>query len=140
MPALFMPAPQTAIIQTSAAQRVHRLTTLAAISTLFCFAMLLLSPPAHAERIQLPNPVHQQTDQQTLAADLRLPSKGQSMATVLRDYGQPKRQHEPRPKTGSWPKPPITRWDYAAFSVFFENETVVHTVAPQRPPAVRPDR
>jgi hypothetical protein len=57
----------------------------------------------------------------------RMPTRGMSMAQVEREYGTPKDRH---PATG---KPPITRWDYEAFSVFFEYRTVLHSVRPDRP-------
>ena len=48
------------------------------------------------------------------ARPISLPVHGMSMADVERRYGAPKARH---PAIG---KPPITRWDYDAFSVFFE--------------------
>ncbi len=33
-----------------------------------------------------------------------------------------------------WAQPPITRWDYDAFSVYFENDHVIHAVVPSEPP------
>ena len=35
----------------------------------------------------------------------------------------------PRQKHGAVGEPPITRWDYPGFSVYFEHETVIHSVA-----------
>ena len=61
-----------------------------------------------------------------------LPAKGSSMAAVIREYGEPKLRHAPA--GGDSPKhPPITRWDYEGYSVFFENEHVVDAVRPDAP-------
>lgn len=56
------------------------------------------------------------------------PSRGMSMADVVDVYGQPTDRHE---TVGD---PPITRWDYPDFSVFFEYNMVLHSVVPGHPP------
>jgi hypothetical protein len=54
---------------------------------------------------------------------------------VSKQFGEPQTQHPP--VGGSSPKrPPITRWDYPGFSVFFENNHVVDTVVPGDRPEV----
>jgi hypothetical protein len=64
--------------------------------------------------------------------DTQLPAKGSSMAAVVRDYGEPRLRHAPA--GGDSPKhPPITRWDYEGYSVFFENQHVVDAVRPDAP-------
>jgi hypothetical protein len=52
-----------------------------------------------------------------------LPARGQSMASVERQFGAPA---ERQAAVG---QPPITRWVYPGFVVFFEYEHVVHAVA-----------
>ncbi|HEU0197139.1 MAG TPA: hypothetical protein VFQ88_08025 [Nevskiaceae bacterium] len=66
-------------------------------------------------------------------APLQLPRRGQSMAEVLRAFGPPLKKH---PTVGGHTPlhPPITRWDYPGFSVFFERHTVIDSVVPGRPP------
>jgi hypothetical protein len=44
------------------------------------------------------------------------------MTTVEQKFGAPVTRH---PTVGA---PPITRWDYAGFSVFFERDRVIHAV------------
>ncbi len=44
------------------------------------------------------------------------------MHQVENQFGQPQKRY---PTVG---KPPITRWDYPSFSVFFEYNRVVHAV------------
>ena len=64
-----------------------------------------------------------------------LPRKGQTMAEVSKQFGQPSHKHAP--VGGGSPKtPPITRWDYDGYSVFFENSHVIDDVVPGNPPEV----
>jgi hypothetical protein len=51
------------------------------------------------------------------------PKRGTTMAEVEKHFGAPVEKH---PTVG---QPPITRWDYAGFSVFFEHDRVIHAVA-----------
>jgi hypothetical protein len=68
-------------------------------------------------------------------APAALPHKGQTMQAVRRQFGEPQARHAAA--GGDSPKhPPITRWDYDGFSVFFEHSHVVDAVAPDRPPQV----
>jgi hypothetical protein len=66
------------------------------------------------------------------ATNTALPHKGELQSQVLKTFGEPQKKH---PSVGGEsPKhPPITRWDYAGFSVFFENSHVVDTVVPTQP-------
>ncbi|MGE0580939.1 MAG: phosphodiesterase [Steroidobacteraceae bacterium] len=51
------------------------------------------------------------------------PSRGSTMTAVEQRFGAPNSRH------AAIGQPPITRWDYAHFSVFFENDRVIHAVA-----------
>ncbi len=51
------------------------------------------------------------------------PARGLTMDRVLDVWGKPQTQHAP---VGD---PPITRWDYPDFSVFFEYSRVIHSVS-----------
>ncbi len=51
------------------------------------------------------------------------PSRGMRMTTVEKQFGEPATRH---PTVG---QPPITRWDYPGFSVFFERDRVIDAVA-----------
>lgn len=86
--------------------------------------LLLASGGLRAEVLQLPEPAAETT--------VARPAKGSPMATVLRKYGEPSARHAPV-GGGSRRQPPITRWDYPAFSVFFEHEHVVDAVIPDAP-------
>lgn len=51
------------------------------------------------------------------------PARGVTMASVEASFGAPDRREGP---VGD---PPITRWDYADFTVYFEHDRVIHAVA-----------
>ena len=51
------------------------------------------------------------------------PARGMRMSSVEARFGAPQNRH---PAVG---EPPITRWDYPAFAVFFEHDRVIHAVA-----------
>jgi hypothetical protein len=61
------------------------------------------------------------------ALPISLPQHGMKMEDVERRYGSPLSRE---PAVG---KPPITRWNYDGFSVFFEHRTVLHAVQKDRP-------
>jgi hypothetical protein len=50
------------------------------------------------------------------------PERGTTMSEVEAKFGTPQKRY---PAVG---KPPITRWDYPSFSVYFEFNRVVHSV------------
>jgi len=50
------------------------------------------------------------------------PGAGTTMHQVEAKFGQPQKRYS------AVGKPPITRWDYPSFSVFFEFNRVVHSV------------
>jgi hypothetical protein len=55
-------------------------------------------------------------------ANVPQPARGSLMKTVEKQFGAPATRH---PTVG---KPPITRWDYPNFSVFFEGDRVIDSV------------
>ena len=63
-------------------------------------------------------------DDQVMVRDSAVarPHRGSTMTTVEAKFGAPVTRH---PTVGA---PPITRWDYAGFSVFFERDRVIHAV------------
>jgi hypothetical protein len=56
------------------------------------------------------------------APAINMPHNGNTMAQVRQQYGNPVTEH---PAVG---EPPITRWDYEGYSVFFEHNLVLHSV------------
>lgn len=61
----------------------------------------------------------ERTDQAQISA---VPKRGASMNQVSSQYGAPETKH------AAVGKPPITRWDYPAFSVYFEYTHVIDAV------------
>ena|SRR5579862_677936 len=64
------------------------------------------------------------TDDQlsVVSSDIARPSRGMTMQKVEAKFGAPAERHA---AVGT---PAITRWDYQNFSVFFENDRVIHAV------------
>ena len=56
-------------------------------------------------------------------AAVETPRRGASMQSVEARFGAPGSRH------AAVGQPPITRWDYPGFSVYFEHQHVVHAVA-----------
>jgi hypothetical protein len=56
------------------------------------------------------------------AASVSMPERGSSMQSVEQDFGSP---NDVFPAVGS---PPITRWRYPEFTVYFEGSHVIHPV------------
>ncbi len=61
------------------------------------------------------------------AREMDLPRRGELMTQVERRFGAPKAKHA-AVGGASAVQPPITRWDYPDFSVYFENSHVVNSV------------
>jgi hypothetical protein len=62
----------------------------------------------------------------TLNADFELPKRGLSKAQVEQRFGAPARQ------VGAVGEPPISRWIYSKFTVYFEGDRVIHAVVTTR--------
>ena len=77
---------------------------------------VLISGAVRAETVALGDQVS------VRESDVPRPARGMSMKTVETKFGTPQARH---PAVG---KPAITRWDYPGFSVFFENQYVIHAV------------
>jgi len=89
---------------------------------LFCSSCTLTPVALHADTLIIP--IGQQAgDHQSL------PPRGASTTEVLRQRGEPVRRHAP---VG---QPPISRWEYGDFSVYFEHDRVIHSVRQHRPAA-----
>ncbi len=79
---------------------------------LLCLATPL---PLMADTIEIP--IGDQGD-----SHIVVPAGGETQKEVLERFGLPDEEHPP---VG---KPPITRWDYREFSVYFESRRVIHAV------------
>jgi hypothetical protein len=87
------------------------------MKTLLALTLALAATPLTAETLLV--------DDQVLLkpATVELPVRGSSMKAVEARFGAPSARHT------AVGKPPITRWDYKGFSVYFEHDHVVHAVA-----------
>jgi len=85
--------------------------------TLFVLALTLGSAAVRADTLLIDGIA---VDQQSATAR---PKSGTTMASVEATYGAPTERH------GAVGEPPITRWDYPGFSVYFEHDRVIHSVA-----------
>ena len=90
-----------------------------ALGSLLCLtgaAGLIHSAPVHAELVVDEGKVA------VMPTNTPQPARGALMKTVEKQFGAPANRH---PTVG---KPPITRWDYPSFSVFFEGDRVIDSV------------
>ena len=63
------------------------------------------------------------------AAPSSHPTHDMTLQQVLARFGVPEQKLAPTPRTAQGPlKPPIVRWVYANFTVYFERNRVIHTV------------
>lgn len=102
----------------------------------------MASAVAYADNLSMPQTAQPQTVEEATpnvsteipaaAPMIKLPRKGQDMGLVAKEFGEPKTKY-PAVGGGQPRQPPITRWDYEAFSVFFENSHVVDAVIPDHP-------
>lgn len=84
---------------------------------------LLLSATAitQAEVISIADPRY---DVPNSAEGVLRPVQGMTMTSVEQKFGQPQQKSAP---VG---EPPITKWTYPDFVVFFEHNLVIHSVVP----------
>jgi hypothetical protein len=80
-------------------------------------ALVFAAEPAAAETLAVDGQVV------VRESSIAKPTRGMSMSAVEARFGAPANK---RQAVGS---PPITRWDYGSFVVFFEHDHVVHAVA-----------
>ncbi len=88
---------------------IKRLTVVTALAA-------ALSLPIAAQNLSVPG-----TDT-SAEASVAFPARGMSMNQVTKTYGAPA---ERRASVGD---PPITRWEYNSFIVYFEYKHVIHSV------------
>ncbi|MBU1191036.1 MAG: hypothetical protein KKA36_02405 [Gammaproteobacteria bacterium] len=93
------------------------------LKDIFFTTLILCGTAAAAQADTL---VIQAVDQ---TASIARPDRGQSMASVESQFGKPE---SISPTVG---QPPITRWVYPGFTVYFEDQTVIRAVANREPKA-----
>ena len=90
--------------------------------SLLALALLSSGGLALADDVAMPKADDAAPPQATAPAPLKLPARGSTMDSVEASFGAPS---EREPAVGN---PPITRWDYPAFIVYFEKDRVIHSV------------
>jgi len=90
------------------------------LTALFLSLFLMTSGPAAADVLLI--------DSMQTNPSVQTPRSGVSMSAVRQGYGAPVTEHPAVSTSGGPQHPPITRWDYNGFSVFFEHDRVVHSV------------
>nr|WP_017939212.1 hypothetical protein [Pseudomonas thermotolerans] len=90
------------------------------LSRILLLFMLLAPTSIRADTLTIP--VGQQGP-----ANTPLPARGETQRAVLERFGLADEEHAP---VG---QPPITRWDYRDFSVYFESGRVIDSVIHHRP-------
>lgn len=81
--------------------------------------LLLSSQIGYADVLSIAQPSYTTPND---ASGVIRPNQGMSMAGVERAFGPP------TDKKAAVGDPPITRWNYPQFDVFFENKLVIHSV------------
>jgi hypothetical protein len=81
-------------------------------------ALLAVAGGAHADTLDM-----QGTEYAARFEGGNKPSRGMTQARVEANYGTPVTRR------GAVGDPPISRWDYADFVVYFEYDKVIHAVA-----------
>jgi hypothetical protein len=79
--------------------------------------LLLATAPLSAETVVVNDQVELRTPM------VETPGRGMDMSAVEKRFGAPQTRH------AAVGQPPITRWDYPGFSVYFEYQHVIHSVA-----------
>ena len=89
---------------------------MAKITAMTCMLLALVAGAARADTLLIDGV---ESDAQSASAR---PKSGMTMTAVESTYGAPAQRH------ATVGQPPITRWDYPNFSVYFEHERVIHAV------------
>lgn len=84
------------------------------LTTLLCLG-ILSTTTVQADVLRIP--ISQQG-----SASIKMPTHGDKQTQVIQQFGEPSKRH------ASVGQPPISRWDYPSFSVYFEQSTVINSV------------
>jgi len=89
-------------------------------SALLAFTLVILLGPVAADVLLM------ESIESSPAVDN--PRTGMNMDSVRAKYGNPVQEYPAVSTSGDPLHPPITRWDYNGYSVFFEHDVVLHSV------------
>lgn len=88
--------------------------------------LLIVSTPPTAMAEEIHIPIGQQADDESA---IQMPTKGMTKERVKAAFGEPLEASEPKGN------PPISRWVYSDFVVYFEHDHVIHNVRAFKPKA-----
>ncbi|MEJ2142469.1 MAG: hypothetical protein P8Y24_08975 [Gammaproteobacteria bacterium] len=91
------------------------------LKTLLLATSLLAISPLKADTLTMPEATPPQD------VSVQVPGRGMTMTAVEEKFGSPDTKYD---EVGD---PPITRWDYPQFSVYFEYQYVIHSVVKVTP-------
>ncbi len=94
----------------------YRNLLVAAVLTTGVAGLTAFANPSRAEVVAVDNGIA------VKASDVATPSRGMTMNEVSTKFGMPTNKV---PAVG---RPPISRWEYPGFVVYFENDHVIHSV------------
>lgn len=92
------------------------------LKTLLVTTSLLAISPLKADTLTMPEATTPPQD-----VSVQVPGRGMTMTAVEEKFGSPETKYD---EVGD---PPITRWDYPQFSVYFEYQYVIHSVVKVTP-------
>jgi len=76
----------------------------------------------HQEILTTSEPMMIPLMEKDMSADFFMPVRGDNESSVESEFGPPFNMHKAKGK------PPISRWDYEKFTVYFESGIVIHSV------------
>lgn len=85
--------------------------------TAIALTLLCCASGAWAETVRVPAGMQGASHQ-----SIPRPARGLTMDDVTRQFGEPVQRH------AAVGEPPIARWDYAHYTVYFERQYVIHSV------------
>lgn len=101
---------------------------LSSVGAFALFAMAFLAlPHTTAEEIRIPV-----GEQSKIQPEIDMPTKGMSRERVKSLFG------EPLEEFAAIGQPPISRWKYKEFTVYFDSNTVIHCVRNFKPETPSP--
>ena len=95
----------------------HRNLMIAAVFAMGAAGLTGMAGVGRAETVAVPDGIA------VKESDVATPTRGMSMDQVASKFGAPATKV---PAVGN---PPISRWEYPGFVVYFEHEHVIHSVA-----------
>lgn len=89
-----------------------------------CICLLICSINSHSEEQleRITRTITIPLAEKNMHANMTLPARGDSANKVENEFGTPLKKHAAKGK------PPISKWEYAEFTVYFESNYVIHNV------------